>query len=72
MTLRFAILKEIMLGFLTPQDSYDLFVKPGDGTLEFDGSDIVLVSPSGERRTSHTVNHALTLWTEDGSIRPLS
>lgn len=69
--LKFEILGTVMLGFLTPQDSYDAFVEPGQGHLEFDGSDIVWVKPDGSRKVSVTVNHALQIWMEQGLVRPL-
>jgi hypothetical protein len=67
---KFEILGQVMLGFLT-RNSYDAFIEPGQGHLEFDSFDIVWVKPDGSRLTSVTVNHALDIWCEQGLLRRL-
>jgi hypothetical protein len=67
--MKYEILKPIMLGFLTHNDSFDCIVGPGEAHLEFIDQDIILVNPKGERMTSHTQNHAIDIWLKDGSIK---
>lgn len=66
---KYEIIKEICLGFLTHNDSYDILIDPGVGHLEFDGKDIVWVDPVGDRFTSHTQNHAIEVFLDMGLIK---
>jgi hypothetical protein len=59
-----------MLGFLTHNDSYDTFINPGDGSILFNGSDIVFVDKENREHISHTMNHALDIWLKEGNISP--
>ena len=68
---KYEILQEIVLGFLTHNDSYDMFIDPGVGHLEFDGKDIVWVDVVGDRFTSHTQNQAIQVWVEQGRLKEM-
>lgn len=63
----FEIKKTIMLGFFNGREQYDRLINPGEGHLEFDECDIYWVH-DGQRRISETMNYALQLWLDDGSI----
>lgn len=69
---KYEIIKEICLGFLTHNDSYDMFIDPGVGHLEFNDKDIVWVDPVGDRFTSHTMNHAIEVFLEMGLIKEMT
>ena len=68
---KYEIIEIICLGFLTINDSYDMLIDPGVGHLEFDGKDIVWADPVGDRFVSHTQNHALQVWLEQGKIEEI-
>lgn len=59
----------ICLGFLTHNDSYDKVLRSTDGHLRFDGNDIYFIFKDGTERQSHTMNHAIQVWLEDGHIK---
>lgn len=63
----FEIRKGIMLNFLTARDQYDELIEPGQGHLMFNGNAIHWVI-DGEQRMSITINWAIQLWLNDGSI----
>lgn len=63
------LVEYVVLGFLTHNDSYDKIIRPGDGHLRFDGSDIYFIDRDGKERQSHTVNHAIQVWLEEGILR---
>lgn len=63
----FEIRKEIGLGFFNGQEQYDELIEPGRGHLMYDGSDIYLIT-GGRRRMSDTINEAISIWLENGSI----
>lgn len=65
---QYKILDTIMLGFLTHNDSYDIFIDPGLGYLKFDDKDIIYVDTKGAEHTSHTTNNAIDIWVEQGKI----
>lgn len=65
---RYNIVQPIVLGFLTPNDSYDMIVGPENGYLKFDGSDIIFVDSKGDEHISHTSNNAITIWLEQGFL----
>jgi hypothetical protein len=65
---QYKILDTIYLGFLTHNDSYELFIDPGFGHLKFDGSDIVYIDAHGGEHVSHTTNNAIDIWLEQGKI----
>lgn len=67
---RFSIRKEIGLGFFNGREQYDRFVEPGQGVIEFDGSNIYWVV-DGKRLMSETINEAITIWLNLGSIEEL-
>ncbi len=66
----YTILRPVVLGFLTHNDSYDMIISPENGHLKFDGSDIIFVDSKGGERVSHTVNHAIEIWLEQGILEP--
>ena len=70
--MRYEIRDTIMLGFLTHNDSYDILVKPGNGYIKFDGNDIIYVQKDGVELVSHTVNHAISIWLEQGKIKEIN
>ena len=63
----YQINKKISLGFLTPQDQYDMMIDPekNEVQLMFDGKDIYLM------QKSITMNHAIDLWLKDGTIEEI-
>jgi hypothetical protein len=67
-TRSFAIVSDIMLSFLTHNDSYDTIITGDNGSLEFDGSDIIFVNKSGNKKMSVTTNNAIDLWLAQGKI----
>lgn len=67
---RFNVLKEIGLGFFNGREQFDRFVEPGRGVIEFDGSDIYWVV-DGQRLMSETINGAIAIWLEMGSIEEI-
>ena len=58
-----------MLSFLTHNDSYATILTAKDGSLKFDGSDIIFVNNSGIEQVSHTTNNAIELWLKQGKIQ---
>lgn len=68
---KYEIIREICLGFLTHNDSYDMLIDPGVGHLEFDGKDIVWVDPVEDRFVSHTQNHAIEWFLKMGHIKEI-
>jgi len=68
-TRSFNIVTTIMLSFLTHNDSYDTILTAKDGSLKFDGSDIIFVNNSGIEQVSHTTNNAIELWLKQGKIQ---
>ena len=66
----YTILRPVVLGFLTHNDSYDMIIGPENGHLKFDGKDIIFVDSKGGERVSHTVNHAIEIWLEQGILEP--
>lgn len=64
----FVICKPVTLGFFNGREQYDRLIGPGQGHLEFDGSDIYWIF-EGQRWMSDTVNWAVTMWVRDGSIK---
>jgi hypothetical protein len=62
------IVEYIALGFLTHNDSYDKLIRPGDGHLRFDGSDIYFIDNNSNEKQSHTMNHAIKVWLEKGFL----
>ena len=64
----YTILRPVVLGFLTHNDSYDMIIGPENGHLKFDGKDIIFVDSKGGERVSHTSNNAIALWLERGQI----
>ena len=66
----YTILRPVVLGFLTHNDSYDMIIGPENGHLKFDGHDIIFVDSKGGERVSHTVNHAIEIWLEQGILEP--
>lgn len=67
--MKYKIVKPIVLGFLTHNDSYEAILRIG--TVHFNGEDIVYTSPLGNEAVSHTQNHALDFYLKDGSIEAL-
>lgn len=65
---KYKILDTIFLGFLTYNDSYEMFIEPGDGYISFNGHDIVFVDTKGVEHISHTQNHAIDVWLEKGCL----
>lgn len=63
----FEIRKEIGLGFFNGQEQYDELIEAGRGHLVFDGCDIYWII-DGRRRMSDTINEAISIWLENGSI----
>ena len=66
----YTILRPVVLGFLTHNDSYDMIIRPENGHLKFDGHDIIFVDSKGIEHISHTSNNAIALWLERGSLEP--
>ena len=66
----YTILRPVVLGFLTHNDSYDMIIGPENGHIKFDGSDIIFVDSKGIEHVSHTSNNAIALWLERGSLEP--
>jgi hypothetical protein len=64
----YTILRPIVLGFLTHNDSYDMIIGPENGHLKFDGHDIIFIDSKGIEHVSHTSNNAIDLWLERGSL----
>lgn len=64
----YTILRPVVLGFLTHNDSYEMVISPHNGHLKFDGSDIIFVDSKGGEHVSHTINHAIDDWLEHGQI----
>ena len=71
MSRRFEIRKAISLGFFNGREQYEQTILPRNGYLEFDGLDIYLVTDE-QRLMSDTINEALQIWLNDGSIREIS
>ena len=69
---KYEIIKQIALGFLTNNDSYDMLIDPGVGHLGFDGKDIVWVDPIEDRFVSHTQNHAIEWFLKMGHIKEIT
>lgn len=69
---RYVCLKEIVLGFLTPQDQFDALLDPGT-ILEADEHTIWVLDISVEkpRIESITMACAIDIWLENGTIREL-
>jgi hypothetical protein len=68
-TRSFAIVSDIMLSFLTHNDSYDTIITGDNGSLEFDGADIIFVNKDGNKKVSVTTNNAIDLWLAQGKIQ---
>lgn len=66
---RYKIVKPIVLGFLTRNDSYDAILH--EGIVHFDGRDIVYTGLSGISSVSHTQNHAIEVFLEMGLIEEI-
>ena len=66
----YTILRPVVLGFLTHNDSYDMIIGPENGHIKFDGHDIIFVDSKGIEHVSHTSNNAIALWLERGSLEP--
>lgn len=66
----FEIRKGIMLGFFNGREQYDELIEPGQGRLMFNGCDIHWVI-DGQERMSDTINGAIAIWLDDGSIEEL-
>ena len=64
----YTILRPIVLGFLTHNDSYEMIIGPKNGHLKFDGHDIIFIDSKGIEHVSHTSNNAIDLWLERGSL----
>lgn len=67
----FHIRKQIMLGFFNGREQYDVLIDPGQGMLMFNDRDIYWVI-GGEQRMSETINNAIDIWLNDGSIEEAS
>lgn len=67
---KYKINSVIMLGFLTPQDQYDLSIGPNDSySLEANDTTIWLVyNKTGKRSESITTINAIQYWLDDGAI----
>ena len=68
---QYKILKTIVLGFLTHNDSYEILIDPGFGHLGFNGNDIVYIYSKGVEHISHTQNHAIDIWLSQGKIEEM-
>ena len=66
----YTILRPIVLGFLTHNDSYDMIIGPDNGHLKFDGKNIYYVDRAGVEKESHTSNNAIDIWLERGILEP--
>lgn len=64
----YKIVKTIVLGFLTHNDSYDVIIDPGSGILKDSGTDIIFVNNAGLERVSHTTQNAIAAWLEHGIL----
>ncbi len=64
----YKVIQNVMLTFLTPQDSFDATIKPGDGVLFIKDGDICIRFTDGIIKRSITSNNALRIWEEDGKI----
>lgn len=65
---KYRVLKSIVLGFLTPQDQYDMFFTPEDNiTLESDIHTIWVIK-NDKRHESITIAAAINVWLEQGLI----
>ncbi len=65
---KYRILKPIILGFITPQEQYDLKICPEDGEiLESDGRTI-WTNKNGVQKDSITMASAIWLWLAGGRI----
>jgi hypothetical protein len=64
---KYRILKTIVLGFLTHNDSYELIIEPGNGYIKF-RNEIIYVDKKGVERVSHTMNSAIDIWLEQGIL----
>lgn len=62
------ILKTIVLGFMTHNDSYEMIIKPGEGYLKFDGQDIIFVNNHGVELLSATTNNAIEIWLDQNTL----
>lgn len=67
MVRHFLIRKQIWLAFFNGKEQYDRQIEPGQGSLKFDGCDI-LWTIEGATHISDTVNWAIGEWLHDGSI----
>jgi hypothetical protein len=67
MVRHFEIRKPIWLAFFDGREQYDRQIQPGQGSLSFDGCD-VLWTFEGSTRISDTVNWAIGEWLRDGSV----
>lgn len=65
--MKYKIIKPIVLGFLTPNDSYDALLD--EGTLEVINGDIVFTCVAGNTATSHTMTSAINIWLKQGRIQ---
>ena len=64
----YTILRPVVLGFLTHNDSYDMIISPRLGHLKFDGKDIIFVDSKGIEHVSHTTSNAIGIWLKHGQI----
>lgn len=61
-----------MLGFLAPQDQYDMIIGPEDGVqLESDEKTIWAIS-KGKRHESITIAYAIERWLSEGKIEEVA
>ena len=68
---KYKILKPVILGFLTPQEQYDIFIDPETGvTLESNGHTIWVLKDD-KRQESITTANAIDLYIERGDIREI-
>jgi hypothetical protein len=67
--MKYNIIKPIVLGFLTNNDSEEYILDAG--TLEILNGDIVFTGVSGKSHISHTQNHAIEVFLSKGLIDPI-
>jgi hypothetical protein len=49
-----------------------MLIDPGFGHLGFNGNDIVYIDSKGVEHISHTQNHAIDIWLEQGKIEEIT
>lgn len=65
----YKIIKPIVLGFLTHNDSYEAILD--EGTLSLMGGDIIFTCVAGNSVVSHTQNHAIEVFLGMGLIEEI-